>query len=127
MRITVELRSPVVRIATCAAVTLSAVVFISLSAARFIVSALTDPQARVETSIIASAANYFPSSAPAQARMASRLIESGVNVEENHERTAELAVQYAARAVALAPSNYEFRMLLAAAEELRGSMAEAEV
>jgi tetratricopeptide (TPR) repeat protein len=126
MRITVELRNPVMRIAACAAVMLGAAVFVSLSAERFIISALTDPQAHVETTIIEGAANYFPNSASAQARMASRLIESGVNVEENHERTAELAVQYAARAVALAPNNYEFRTLLAAAEELRGGAAEAE-
>jgi tetratricopeptide (TPR) repeat protein len=59
--------------------------------------------------------------------MASRLIESGVDVSEDHERTAERAVYYAARAVALAPHNYEFRILLAAAKELRGDLAEAEV
>jgi tetratricopeptide (TPR) repeat protein len=58
--------------------------------------------------------------------MASRLIESGVDVSEDHERTSERAVYYAARAVALAPHNYEFRILLAAAKELRGDLAEAE-
>ena len=88
---------------------------------------ITDPEARAETAVIEGAANYFPNSAWAQSRMASRLIESGVDVSEDHERTAERAVYYAARAVALAPHNYEFRILLSAAKELRGDLAEAEV
>src|SRR5262245_7543748 len=58
--------------------------------------------------------------------MASRLIESGVDVTMNHDRTAERAVYYAARAVKLAPLNYEFRILLAAAKELGGDIAGAE-
>jgi hypothetical protein len=93
----------------------AAAAFISLSAARFVISVITDPEARAETAIIEGAANYFPNSAPAQARMASRLIESSVDVSENHEQTAERSVYYASRAVALAPHNYEFRTLLAAA------------
>jgi tetratricopeptide (TPR) repeat protein len=126
MRITVELRSPAARLTTIIAVTLIAAAFISLSAARFIVSVITDPESRAETSIIESTATYFPNSAWTQARMASRLIESGVDVSENHERTVERAVYYAARAVSLAPHNYEFRILLAAAKESRGDMAGAE-
>lgn len=126
MRISVELRNPVSRLATIIAVMCGAAAFISLSAARFIISVVTDPEARVDTGVIEGAANYFPNSAWAQARMASRLIESSLDVSEDHERTAERAVYYAARAVALAPHNYEFRILLAAAKELRGDLAEAE-
>jgi tetratricopeptide (TPR) repeat protein len=127
MTITFELRSPVSRLATIVAVMCGCAIFISLSAARFVISVITDPEARAETAIIEGAANYFPNSAWAQARMASRLIESGVNLSEDHERTAERAVYYSARAVALAPRNYEFRMLLAAAKELSGDLAEAEM
>lgn len=76
--------------------------------------------------MIEGVASYFPNSAWAQARMASRLIESRVDVSEDHEMTAERAVSYAARSVALAPHNYEFRMLLAAAKELKGDLAGAE-
>jgi tetratricopeptide (TPR) repeat protein len=126
MRITVELRSTASRLTTIIAVTLSAAAFISLSATRFVISVITDPEARAETAIIEGTANYFPNSAWTQARMASRLIESGVDVSENHERTAERAVYYATRAVALAPHNYEFRILLAAAKESRGDLAGAE-
>jgi tetratricopeptide (TPR) repeat protein len=127
MTITFELRGPVSRLATIVAFMCGCAAFISLSATRFVISVITDPEARAETAIIEGAANYFPNSAWAQARMASRLIESGVDVSEDHERTAERAVYYAARAVALAPHNYEFRILLAAAKELRGDLAEAEV
>jgi tetratricopeptide (TPR) repeat protein len=126
MRITVELRNPASRLATIITVTCAAATFISLSAARFIISVITDPEARAETAIIEGAANYFQNSAWAQARMASRLIESGVDLSEDHERTAERAAYYSARAVALAPNNYEFRILLAAAKELRGDLARAE-
>jgi tetratricopeptide (TPR) repeat protein len=126
MRITVELPNPVSRLVTIVAVMCGGAAFISLSAARFITSVITDPEARAETAIIEGAANYFPNSAWAQARMASRLIESGVDISENYERTSERAVNYAARAVALAPHNYEFRILLAAAKELRGDLAGAE-
>jgi tetratricopeptide (TPR) repeat protein len=127
MTITFELRSPISRLATIVAVMCGCAVFISFSAAQFVISVITDPEARAETAVIEGAANYFPNSAWAQSRMASRLIESGVDVSEDHERTAERAVYYAARAVALAPRNYEFRILLAAAKELRGDLAEAEV
>jgi tetratricopeptide (TPR) repeat protein len=126
MRITVELLSPVSRLVTIVTVICGAAAFISLSSAQFITSVITDPEARAETGIIEGAANYFQSSALTQARMASRLIESGVDISEDHERTSERAVYYAARAVALAPLNYEFRILLAAAKELRGDLAGAE-
>ena len=126
MIITVELLSPASRLVTIVTVICAAAAFISLSAAQFIISVITDPEARAETAIIEGAAKYFPNSAWTQARMASRLIESGVDVSEDHERTSERAVYYAGRAVALAPLNYEFRILLAAAKELRGDLTEAE-
>ncbi|MCI0665092.1 MAG: hypothetical protein L0220_28850 [Acidobacteria bacterium] len=126
MRINVNLHSPVSRLAIVIIVLCGTSAYIGLSTAHFIISVITDPEVRVETSVIEDTANYFPNSARAQARMASRLIESGVDVTINHERTAERAVYYAARAVKLAPHNYEFRILLAAAKELGGDLAEAE-
>lgn len=127
MRITLKLRSSVSRLATVAFVTLAVAAFISLAATRFVIAVITDPESRAEAAVIESAANYFPNSATAQARIASHLIESGVDVSENHEQTAERAVHYAARAVALAPNNYEYRALLGAAKELSGDLAGAEV
>jgi tetratricopeptide (TPR) repeat protein len=121
------MRSSVTRLATVVSLTLAIAAFISLSTMRFVISVITDPASRAEAAIIEGAANYFPSSASAQARTASLLIESGVDVSENHEQTAERAVYYAARAVALAPHNYEYRTLLGAAQELSGDLAGAEV
>jgi tetratricopeptide (TPR) repeat protein len=126
MRMKVELRSPVSRLAIIIVVISGAAAFFSLSAAQFMIAVITDPQVQADTSIIEGTANYFPNSALAQARMASRLIESRVDVAMSHELITERAVYYAARAVKLAPNNYEFRLLLAAANELRGDMAEAE-
>lgn len=126
MRITVELRSPALRLTSIIVVMCGVAAFTSLSAARFIISVITDPDARAGAAIIEGAASYFSDSALAQARMASCLIESGMDVSEDYEQTAERAVHYAARAVALAPHNYEFRMLSAAAKELRGDLSEAE-
>ncbi|HEU0183934.1 MAG TPA: hypothetical protein VFS27_01370 [Blastocatellia bacterium] len=127
MRISLQLRSLASRLATIVSVTLFAAVFIGLSAARFVISVITNPEAGAETEIIQGAASYFPNSASTQARMASRLIESSVDISEDHERMAERAAHYAARAVALAPHNYEYRTLLGAAKELRGDLAGAEV
>jgi len=76
--------------------------------------------------IIERAANFFPNSAWLQARMSSHLIESGMEKGESHERGAERALHYAARAVSLAPRNYEFRLLLAAALEISGDLTGAE-
>jgi tetratricopeptide (TPR) repeat protein len=127
MRISLQLRSLVSRLATIISVTLVAAVFIGISATRFVISVITNPEAGAETELIQGAASYFPNSATAQARMASHLLESSVDVTEDHERMAERAVHYAARAVALAPHNYEYRTLLGAAKELRGDLAGAEV
>lgn len=127
MRITLQLRSSVSRLAIGASVTIVAAVFVSLSAARFVILVITDPEARAEAAIIEGAATYFPNSAPAQARMAAHYIESSIDVSEDHEQTAERAFYYAARAVALAPHNYEYRTLLGAAKELKGDLAGAEV
>ena len=127
MRINVRLHSPVSRFAFILIVVSGAAAYIGSSAARFIISVIIDPEVQADTLIIEGTANYFPNSARAQARMASRLIESGVDVAVNHERTIERAVYYATRAVKLAPHTYEYRILLAAAKELAGDLTEAEV
>ena len=85
-----------------------------------------DSEVRADNSIIEAAADYFSHTASVQARMASRLIESDGNVTESYEHEAERAVYYASRAVNLMPKNYEYRILLAAARELNGDLAEAE-
>ncbi len=126
MRMKVELRSLVSRSVIIIAAICGVAAFVSLSATQFAVAIVTDPEAQVDVAVIEGAANYFSNSARVQARMASRLVEDRVDIAENHERAAERAVYYATRAVTLAPRNYEFRILSAAAKELRGDMGEAE-
>src|SRR5215813_1744055 len=128
MRISLTLRGMAPRLAIIIAASIAAA-YIGLSAARFIASVISDPAVRAETEDIERAANYFPNSARIQARMASRLIESGVSQAEGHELVAERAVYYASRAVSLSPKNYEFRILSATAREMNGALdgAEAEL
>jgi tetratricopeptide (TPR) repeat protein len=126
MRITVDLHRPVSRSAIIIVVICGLAAYLSLSTAQFMISVITDPKVNADTSIIEGTAKYFPNSAQAQARMASRLIESRIDVALSHELTVERSVYFATRAVKLAPNNYEYRMLLAAANELRGDLAESE-
>lgn len=126
MRINFELGSIVSRVAITILVSAGAVAYFSLAAGEFVLSVVTEPEVQAETSVIEGTAGYFPNSALAQARMASHLIESHLDLSLNHEVAAERAVYYSARAVKLEPRNYEFRMLLAAAHELSGDAAEAE-
>lgn len=126
MRLNLALRGPVSRLAIIIAALFGAAAFISLSAARFIASVISDPDVRAETKVIEGTANHFPNSAWVQARMASRLIESSVDQAEGYELVVKRATYYASRAVSLAPRNYEFRLLSAAAKEMNGDLEEAE-
>lgn len=99
------------------------VVFASL---RFVTSVVANPRLQVDLSTIESAVSSFPNSAKLQARLAARLIESSSENAESHESMAERAFRHASRAVVLAPENYEYRLLLAAAAESRGEMQIAE-
>lgn len=126
MRITLSLRGPLSRFAIIVTTLFAAAAFLSLSAARFITAVISDPDVQAETEVIEGAANYFSNSAPVQARMASRIIESGVDQAESYEQVTERANYYASRAVALSPRNYEFRILSAAAREMKGDLEGAE-
>src|SRR5215813_14927505 len=125
MRISLTLRGMAPRLAIIIAASIAAA-YIGLSAARFIASVISDPAVLAETRDIERAAKYFPNSARIQARMASRLIESGVDQAEGYERVVERAVYHASRAVSLSPRNYELRILSAAASEMNGAMDGAE-
>ena len=126
MLVNLELGSVESRLAMLLSVVFCAWVYTSLAIMQFVISVVADPQLKAATATIEAAADYFPNSAWVQARMAARLIESGVDKTASHERAASRAVRYALRAVRLAPSNYEFRILLAAARELNGDIVEAE-
>jgi tetratricopeptide (TPR) repeat protein len=126
MTVKLELHSLASRAAMLITAVFCVAGFIGLALTHFVASVMADPQVQLDTATIEAAAEYFPNSAWVQARMAARLIESGIDETQSHERAATASVRHAARAVSLAPSNYEFRILLAAARELNGDLAEAE-
>lgn len=92
----------------------------------FVGSAVVNPKMQVNLATMESAARYFPNSAKLKARLAAKLIEHGTDEAESHEILAERAFRHALQAVQLAPKNHEYKLLLAAAAELRGEMTIAE-
>jgi tetratricopeptide (TPR) repeat protein len=100
--------------------------FIAAAIARFVISVAVDPQIQVSQETIEAAVAYFPDSAHLQARLATRLLESGVDGAESHERMAQRTIHHATRAVSLAPWSFEARVLLSAARELNGELIPAE-
>jgi tetratricopeptide (TPR) repeat protein len=102
------------------------VLFAGLALSRFVIAVAADPRIEVGQEMIEAAAGYFPNSARLQARLAARLIETGAAQTEAHEESAARAVNTATRAVRLAPGHYENWVLLAAAQEMTGNLAEAE-
>lgn len=93
---------------------------------RFVTSVISSSSFAVNLPALEAAAVYFPDSAKVQARLAARLVESELDAGQSHETMSERAFSHARRAVVLAPSNYEYRVLLAAAAELQGKLTEAE-
>lgn len=92
----------------------------------FVTSVVANPKMQIGLSTVESAASYFPNSARLQARLAAKLVERGPEVAESHDSLTERAFRHSRQAVQLAPKNHEYRLLLAAAAELRGEMAIAE-
>lgn len=93
---------------------------------RFVTSVVANPGLAIDLTVLESAAAYFPNSAKVQARLASRMVESQLDGKQSHEAMAESAFRHAAKAVELAPANYEYRVLLSAAAELKGDEMAAE-
>jgi tetratricopeptide (TPR) repeat protein len=126
MIIKLDLHNLMSRVAMPAAALFCGVILAGLALTQFITSALADPQTQVDPVVIESAVNFYPNSARMQARMAARLIESGLDESLDYEHTAERAVFHASRASKLAPWNYEIKILLAAAREMKGDLAGSE-
>lgn len=93
---------------------------------RFVTGVVANPALAIDLAMIESAAAYFPNSAKVHARLASKLVESQLDGVQSHETLAEKAFRHAGKAVELAPANYEFRVLLSAAAELKGDGGAAE-
>lgn len=121
-----ELRSRLLRTATLSVAVCAVAGFIVLALTQFVTAVMADPKIQADPAQLQAAADYFPSSAGVQARVAARIIESNVDRSLSHENESELAVRYALRATNLSPWNYEHRMLLAAAREWKDGPALAE-
>lgn len=93
---------------------------------RFMTGVIASPTVTLDLAVIESAAVYFPNSAKVHARLASQLVESQLDGQQSHEMVADKAFQHAIKAVELAPANFEYRILLSAAAELKGDGDAAE-
>src|SRR5882672_5021105 len=126
MKITLRLSFWAARAALLIAGLALFVALIGFALARFVTQAVASPRLPMEPATIEAAANYFPNSARLQARLAAALVENGISPGDSHEELAARAFTHAASAVRLAPANHEYRLLLAAAAELQGNLADAE-
>src|SRR5436190_11385755 len=126
MKITLRLSYWAARVAVMIAALALFIALIGFALVRFVTQAVASPRLPMELATIEAAANYFPHSARLQARLAAALVENGIAPGESHEELAARAFTHATSAVKLAPANYEYRLLLAAAAELQGNLADAE-
>lgn len=93
---------------------------------RFMTGVIASPAVTLDLAVIEAAASYFPNSAKVQARLASQLVESQLDGQQSHEMMADKAFRHATKAVELVPANFEYRILLSAAAELKGDAEAAE-
>ena len=126
MKIVISLSSPVLRWLWLVFALLCFSGVIGFTLPWFVISVVADPKMQIDLSTVESAASYFPNSARLQARLAAKLVESGAETAESHESRANRAFRHAWRSVQLSHKNHEYRLLLAAAAELRGEMVIAE-
>lgn len=126
MKISLRLSSMGLRAALLGGTLMLCLGLIAFELQRFITSVIASTSIELDLATLKSAADYFPTSARLQARLAARLIESQSDSGQSHEALAESAFQHASRAVELAPSNFEYRVLLSAAAELKGDLDAAE-
>jgi hypothetical protein len=119
MFIELPLKGRFAKIALLAATLVCCILLGLIVFANFVIDALADQRASVTTEALAVASSYFPASARLNARLARAEMEE-------EERDLELARFHASRAVALSPSNYNNRTLLAYIDESRGDRTAAE-
>lgn len=126
MKISLNLSSIGVRVVVFGLALILCFGLIGFELQRFITSVVANSAVAIDLPTLESAAVYFPNSAKVQARLAARMIESQLDGQQSHEVLTEKAMRHASRAVELAPANYEYRVLLSAAAELKGDLAGAE-
>lgn len=126
MKISLKLSSIGVRVIIFGLALVLCLGLIGFELQRFVTSVVASSAIAIDLPTLESAAAYFPNSAKVHARLAARMVESQLDGQQSHEALTEKAMRHATRAVELAPANYEYRVLLAAAAELKGDLAGAE-
>ncbi len=126
MKISLHLSSIGLRVVLFGVTIILCVGLVGFELQRFITSVIGGAGIYVDLPTLKFAADYFPNSAKLQARLAARMIESQTDNGQSHEALSEAAFQHAKKAVELAPSNFEYRVLLSAAAELKGDLSAAE-
>lgn len=126
MKISLQLRSLGLRVVAFGAILVLCLGLVGFELQRFITSVVVNSRVEFDLPALKFAADYFPNSAKVQARLAARIIESQSDSQQSHEALADSAFQHASRAVELAPANFEYRVLLSAAAEMKGNSDVAE-
>lgn len=126
MKISLQLKSLSLRFLMFGVALIVCVGLVGFELQRFITSAVASAAVEIDLPTLKFAADYFPTSARLQARLAARMIESQMDNQQSHETLAENAFRHASQAVRLAPANFEYRVLLSAAAELKGDSDTAE-
>lgn len=126
MKISLHLSSLGLRVVVFGLALVLCLGLVGLELRRFVTSVVANPGIAIDPTLLQAVATYFPNSAKVQARMAAQLIEGSSDNRQSHEALADSAFQHASRAVELAPANYEYRVLLSAAAELKGDMVGTE-
>lgn len=126
MKISLQLRSLGLRVVAFGAILVLCLGLVGFELQRFITSVIVNSRVEFDLPTLKFAADYFPNSAKVQARLAARIIESQSDSQQSHEALADSAFQHAFRAVELAPANFEYRVLLSAAAEMKGNSDVAE-
>jgi len=126
MKISLQLTSIGLRAVIFSATLILCIGLMGFELQRFITSVVASSGVEVDLPTLKFAADYFPQSARLQARLAARMIESQSDNQQSHESLSESAFQHANRAVEMAPANYEYRVLLSAAAEMKGDLNGAE-
>ncbi|MEW6129414.1 MAG: hypothetical protein AB1757_20405 [Acidobacteriota bacterium] len=121
MKFTLNLQSLIARIGFLVVVILIAVFLVDAIFKHYVVGTLTDDRQPLNRNKLLSAIGTFPDSARLNARLAEAEL---LNI--NADRDLERAAYHAARATSLSPNNYEYRLLAASIEELRGNREVAE-
>lgn len=121
MKLTFNLQSLISRIAFLSGVLVVCVFLVDAIFKNYVIGTLTDDRQPLDRNKLLTAIDTFPNSARLNARLAEAEL---LNI--NADRDLERAARHAARATSLSPNNYEYRLLAASIEELRGNREVAE-